>query len=131
MADKVAGLFVEPRRVAWHFHPPLLRALGLSRKLELGPWFRPALAMLRAGKRLRGTPLDPFGHARARREERALIGWYEGLVEQALDRLTPATQVLVAEIAALPDGIRGYEEIKLRNVATVKERAASLLERLA
>jgi indolepyruvate ferredoxin oxidoreductase len=130
MTDKVAGLFVEPRRVAWHFHPPLLRAMGLERKLELGPWFRPALAMLRTAKRLRGTPLDVFGYARVRREERALIGWYEGLVAQALGRLTPATHALVAEVAALPEGIRGYEEIKLRNVAVVKERAAKLLERL-
>jgi indolepyruvate ferredoxin oxidoreductase len=130
IGEKVAGLFVEPQRIAWHLHPPLLRALGLTRKLELGPWFTPVLRALRAGKRLRGTVLDPFGHARVRREERRLIGWYEGLVETALDRLTPGTQALVAEIAQLPDGIRGYEDIKLRNVAAVKERAAKLAERL-
>ena len=128
--SRVAGLFVEPQRIAWHFHPPLLRALGLKRKLELGPWFTPALRALRAGKRLRGTPLDPFGRARVRREERGLIGWYETLIGQALDRLAPATHALVAEIARLPDGIRGYEDIKLRNAAAVKERGAKLMERL-
>jgi indolepyruvate ferredoxin oxidoreductase len=31
-------LFAAPRRMTWHLHPPLLRALGLKRKLRLGPW---------------------------------------------------------------------------------------------
>ena len=31
------GLFAAPRRLSWHLHPPLLRALGLKRKLRLGP----------------------------------------------------------------------------------------------
>jgi indolepyruvate ferredoxin oxidoreductase len=130
MDEKIRGLFTAPARVAWHFHPPLLRAMGLRRKLELGPWFRPVLRALRAGRRLRGTPLDPFGGARVRREERALIGWYEGLVRDALARLTPANQGIVAEIAAVPDAIRGYEDVKLRNVAAARERAARLVERL-
>jgi indolepyruvate ferredoxin oxidoreductase len=130
MRGKVNRLLVAPRRVAWHFHPPLLRALGLRRKLELGPWFRPALRVLRAARRLRGTPLDVFGYARLRREERALIGWYESLVQTALGHLTPATAALVAEIAAVPDAIRGYEDIKLRNIAAARARAATLLERL-
>ena len=45
-------------------HPPLLRALGLKRKLKLGRWFVPAFRLLRAHARLRGTPLDLFGTAR-------------------------------------------------------------------
>jgi indolepyruvate ferredoxin oxidoreductase len=128
--EKVTGLFTEPRRVAYHFHPPLLRALGLERKLELGPWFTPALKLLRGLKRLRGTALDVFGWARVRREERRLIVWYEELVSAALARLAPRTQALVVELARLPDGIRGYEDIKLRNAAAARERAARLAERL-
>jgi indolepyruvate ferredoxin oxidoreductase len=31
------------------------------------------------------------------------------------------------EIAALPDMIRGYEDIKLRNVAAYRERVAALV----
>ena len=127
---KVTGLFTEPRRVAYHLHPPLLRALGLERKLELGPWFTPALKLLRGLKRLRGSPLDVFGWARVRCEERRLIVWYEELVSAALARLAPRTQALVVELARLPDGIRGYEDIKLRNAAAARERAARLVERL-
>ncbi len=72
----VRETFAAPERVAYHFHPPALRALGLRRKLELGPWFRPVLAGLRGLRRLRGTWLDPFGRAVVRKEERALVLWY-------------------------------------------------------
>jgi indolepyruvate ferredoxin oxidoreductase len=124
------NLFVEPRRIAWNFHPPLLRALGLERKLSLGPWFTPALRLLRAMRGLRGTLFDVFGYAAVRREERRLIPWYTALVEAALGHLDRDTYPLVVEIAQLPDGIRGYEEIKLNNVRAVRERAWTLLKRL-
>ena len=106
--------------------PPLLRALGLDRKLKLGRWAFPALGALRRARRLRGTPLDPFGHARVRRVERRLVGEYRGLVDGALDHLTPDRADRVAEIAALPDLVRGYEDVKLAGVERFRERAAEL-----
>ena len=36
---KVAGEFGDDAKVYFMLHPPLLRALGLKRKLKLGPWF--------------------------------------------------------------------------------------------
>jgi hypothetical protein len=75
-------------------------------------------------------PLDVFGYAAVRREERRLIPWYTALVEGALERLDRDTYPLVVEIAQLPDGIRGYEEIKLNNARVVRERAGTLMERL-
>jgi len=107
-------------------HPPLLRRLGLRRKLSLGRSAAPLFRALRAMRRLRGTPLDPFGRSQTRRTERALIDEYTQLVDHALERLTPATEAIVAEIAALPDLVRGYEEIKLHSVARMRERAAAL-----
>jgi indolepyruvate ferredoxin oxidoreductase len=123
-------LFVAPRRLVWHFHPPLLRAWGLRRKLALGPWFGPALRLLRGLRRLRGTPLDPFGYAALRREERRLVGWYLGLLDEALARLDGATYATAVELARLPDGIRGYEAIKLESVRATRTRATALLGRL-
>jgi indolepyruvate ferredoxin oxidoreductase len=125
------SLFVEPRRVSYNFHPPLLRALGLKRKLEFGPWFTPVLRVLRGMRRTRGTPWDIFGYARVRREERRLIRWYKDLVESALARLDSETYPEVVEIARLPDRIRGYEEIKLGNVEAVTARAEKLIERMS
>jgi indolepyruvate ferredoxin oxidoreductase len=124
------GLFVEPRRLIYNFHPPLLRALGLKRKLRFGPRFTPVLRALRGMRRVRGTPWDIFGYARVRKEERRLIRWYRELVEAVLDRLDAETYPLVVEIAGLPDRIRGYEEIKLGNVKAVTAQAEKLLERL-
>jgi len=125
------SLFVAPRRVSYNFHPPLLRALGLKRKLELGPWFTPVLRALRGMRGARGTPWDIFGYARVRREERRLIRWYRDLVESALDRLDAETYPVIVEIAQLPDHIRGYEEIKLGNVEAVTARAEKLIERMS
>jgi indolepyruvate ferredoxin oxidoreductase len=120
----------EGARVKILLHPPLLRALGLSHKLALGATARPLLRTLHRMRRLRGTPLDPFGRARMRRLERELIGEYRELVERSLDHLEAGTVAQVAEIAALPDIVRGYEAIKLGNVERFRERAAELSDRL-
>jgi indolepyruvate ferredoxin oxidoreductase len=85
----------------------------MHRKLELGRWFVPAFRVLRRARFLRGTPFDPFGHARVRRVEREPPGEYLALVSLALARLEPEHLVLAVEVAELPDLIRGYEQIKL------------------
>ncbi|WP_214409250.1 indolepyruvate ferredoxin oxidoreductase family protein [Sphaerisporangium fuscum] len=108
-------------------HPPLLRAMGMKRKIKLRRGAGPLFRGLRAARVLRGTALDVFGYAEVRRVERELVGEYRDLVRKALDRLTPATADEVAAIAALPEVIRGYEDIKLARVAEFRERAATAL----
>jgi indolepyruvate ferredoxin oxidoreductase len=117
-------------KVAFHLHPPLLRALGLKRKLRLGRWFVPCLWLLQHGRRLRGTPFDPFGYAHVRRVERELPRIYLKLVDRALENLSPATLPVAVEIAGLPDLVRGYEHIKLAGVERFHARAAILLDQL-
>jgi indolepyruvate ferredoxin oxidoreductase len=112
-------------------HPPVLRALGMTRKIRLRRTAGPAFRALRAARRLRGTALDPFGHAEVRRIERALVPEYQALVREALEHLRPDTADAVTEIAALPDVIRGYEEIKLRSVSAFREKASAALADLA
>ena len=121
------SLFTEPVRFVYNLHPPLLRSMGLEKKLEFGPWFRPVMRVLRGLRRLRGTPLDPFGYAAIRREERKLIDWYRAMVEEALVHLDRRNHQSVVDIVQLPDGIRGYESIKLKNVRLTKERAEQLM----
>ena len=82
-------------------------------------------------RRLRGKWIDPFAHTRVRRVERELIGEYEALVEGGLRQLTPENRDLVVELFELPDVIRGYEAIKLRNVALFRKRAAAVRKRIA
>jgi indolepyruvate ferredoxin oxidoreductase len=116
--------------LSWNLHPPMLRALGLKQKIKLGPWFTPAMQALRDAKWLRGTSLDPFGYAEARRVERALIGEYRSMVATALRSLSPANRDAVAAIAELPDMVRGYEQIKLESVRRFREKAGELLAAL-
>ncbi|HEY1276754.1 MAG TPA: DUF6537 domain-containing protein, partial [Thermoleophilaceae bacterium] len=127
---KVRAEFGDDVKVWFNLHPPLLRALGLKRKLKLGRWFLPAFRALRAMRRLRGTRLDPFGYAKVRRTERALIGEYDAIVAEALTLLTPETHATAVELCELPDVVRGYEEIKLRNIVLFRKRSEALRKRL-
>ncbi|QGU03254.1 2-oxoacid ferredoxin oxidoreductase [Corynebacterium kalinowskii] len=112
-------------RVAIKLHPPVLRALGMNKKISLGPWAKPVLRGLAAGKRLRGTPLDLFGMTEERRIERELIAEYRSFVEQLVANMYSDVTLSWLEeatrVAALPDMVRGFGELKLRNVATYRE----------
>jgi indolepyruvate ferredoxin oxidoreductase len=114
--QRVRAEFGDEARLAFNLHPPLLRALGLKRKLRLGLWFVPVLKVLRALRCLRHTPLNIFGYARVRRVERQLIHDYQQLIESLLTDLDADNYHLAVQIAALPDLIRGYEDIKLAAV---------------
>ena len=113
--------------ISYNLHPPLLRALGLRKKLRLGSRFRPALRLLASMKGLRGTAFDPFGYAAIRREERALISWYRDLVGNVLEHVAPNNLTLAIEIASLPDCIRGYEQVKLSSIREAQRLAEEKL----
>ena len=114
--------------VTYHLHPPMLRALGFDRKLELRRTALPTMRVLRAAKGLRGTLADPFRWAEVRRVERAMIPEYVTAVERLaagldLDGLDDAV-----EIASLPDQVRGYEHLKLRRAAAYRSELARRIE---
>jgi indolepyruvate ferredoxin oxidoreductase len=104
----------------------VLRALGMRRKITLGPWFRPAFRAFRAARRLRGTPFDPFGRARVRRIERELITEYRAAVAAMLPHLSPDTLPRCVDIASAPDEVRGYEGIKLASLVRYRARLDEL-----
>jgi indolepyruvate ferredoxin oxidoreductase len=129
LAAGIAAEFGPGARYRYLLHPPVLRALGMKRKISLGPWFRLVFRLLTALRWLRGTPFDPFGRTRVRRTERALISEYSATIEMLLAGLTEGNHALAVEIAGLPGLVRGYEEIKLRAVDAYRERTAELLAR--
>jgi indolepyruvate ferredoxin oxidoreductase len=129
-AEQIALTFAEPVRVVNHLQPPLVRRIGRTRKLAVGPWFRPAFRLLRAARGLRGTALDPFRMQAARVEERALVSWYQDLIVTALAELRPANHAVAVELAVLPDRIRGYEQVKHGNAVAAMARAETLVENL-
>jgi indolepyruvate ferredoxin oxidoreductase len=102
----------------------------MKRKIALGPWFVPAFRVLVAMRRVRGTWMDPFGRTQVRVAERELIEEYLGLVDQLIGRLSPATAALAVRLAELPDGVRGYEDVKMRTVESYHQSLAELRAQL-
>jgi indolepyruvate ferredoxin oxidoreductase len=129
--QQVDATFGPGGKVSYRLHPPLLRAMGLQRKIALGRWFDGAFVTLRAMRRVRGSRADIFGYSRMRRLERELIAEYRASIEAALPLLRPDTQPLVVAIAALPDLIRGYEGVKLANVERYRAELESLRAQLS
>ncbi|MDQ7802780.1 indolepyruvate ferredoxin oxidoreductase family protein [Amycolatopsis sp. A133] len=122
--DGLEEQFGAGTRYAYRLHPPVLRALGMRRKISLGPWFRPAFRLLHALRRLRGTRFDPFGRAAVRQVERELIEDYRRAILEAFKAHDRARVLALAE---LPDLVRGYEDVKLANVARYRQRQAEVL----
>jgi len=116
-------------KIAWHLHPPALRARGLKKKISLGTWALPAMSALRASKGLRGTPLDPFGRTPVRREERRLASEYRELIEELMDSVLPRDPENAARIANLIDMVRGYENVKLGNLQAYREALSAELDK--
>ncbi|MDL9948149.1 indolepyruvate ferredoxin oxidoreductase family protein [Gordonia sp. ABSL11-1] len=124
--DAATGIVGPGAKVSYRLHPPMLRELGMKHKISLGPWSRPVLRALAASRRLRGTALDPFGRAHVRRVERELVAEFEAVLRELAATLTPANHAHAITIAQLPDMVRGYEQVKLHNVADYHRRLAEL-----
>ncbi len=118
--------------VTFHLHPPLLRAMGVDRKLRFTAKSHRAFTLLAKGKRLRGTAADPFGRAELRRIEREMIGEYVELLDTLVDGLgrDPSQERFdrAVDIAELIDQVRGFEELKLRRIADYRAELAAALE---
>ena len=104
-------------RIVWKLHPPLLRALGLRRKISFGLWATPFFRLLARARFLRGTVCDPFGYAKLRRMERELPREYIETLDRILARLGPANLDAAVAVAELPNQIRGFEDLKLERIA--------------
>ncbi len=128
--DKLKDEFEEGFTVSYHLAPPMLPLgkdwRGHPRKKAFGQWMQTPFRRLARMKRLRGTALDPFGWTAERRMERALPGWFEGVLDRQLAGLSAETLDRAVEIAKAPMDIRGYGPVKARAVDTVKARVAKL-----
>ena len=89
-------------------------------KRQFGPWMRTAFAWLKRFKGVRGSVLDLFGKTEERRMERELVEHYLGLVDEMVQRLSPANHAAAVALAGVPDEIRGYGHVKEKNVALAR-----------
>jgi indolepyruvate ferredoxin oxidoreductase len=117
-----------------HLAPPLLaerdQHTGHLKKRAYGPWILSAMKHLARLRRLRGTAFDPFGYSAERRLERRLIAEYERVIEEALAALGPENYDTAAELARLPEQIRGFGHVKERHLRFTKQRESELLAAL-
>lgn len=127
MHRAVRDEFGDESRIGYRLHPPVLRALGMNRKITLGAWFRVVFAALYAMRFLRGSLLNPFGWGTVRRTERRLPVEYRHAVATLLARATAANLAELAATASLPDMVRGYEQIKMGNVERYRAELAQRL----
>ncbi|HBD19994.1 MAG TPA: indolepyruvate ferredoxin oxidoreductase family protein [Arenimonas sp.] len=119
-------------KIHFNLAPPLLAkrdADGHLVKQEFGPWMFTAFKLLAKMKFLRGGALDIFGRTEERRMERQLITDYAKTVDELLATLDGDNVGLAAEIAAVPEHIRGYGHVKEAHFAKAKAREAELLAR--
>jgi indolepyruvate ferredoxin oxidoreductase len=120
----------------FHLAPPLLArtdpATGRPRKMAVPGWLAlPLFRVLRHGKVLRGSRLDPFGWLAERRQEHALLDTYVADLRTALAALRPDTLDTAVALAELPDMIRGFGPVKDANRRKAEARRATLLAQLA
>ncbi|MFO6420405.1 indolepyruvate ferredoxin oxidoreductase family protein [Hylemonella sp. W303a] len=120
---RIAGEFEGDFKLHYHLAPPLLarrNARGELQKRRFGSYTLMLFRGLARLKGLRGTAFDPFGHTEERKTERALIGEYRACIEELLANLSAQNLAAAAEIARLPEQIRGYGHVKARNLAAVR-----------
>lgn len=118
-------------KVHFHLAPPLLAkkdAEGRLQKREYGPWVFTAFKLLAKLRGLRGSALDIFGYTEERKSERQLIADYEKTIGGLLDTLDAGNVGLAAEIAGIPEQIRGYGHVKEAHLHKAKAREAELLK---
>ncbi len=128
--DKARAAFDGDLKLTYHLAPPMLSKEGSDgrpQKRDFGPWIERFYPVLAAGKRLRGTPFDPFGRTEERRMERALIAQYEADMEEVLQRLGDGTREAIVALAELPLAIRGFGPVKAKNEVAASKRREELL----
>ena len=126
--DPIANSIDGPLTASWQLHPPILRALGLKNKISIPMTTAPLMKMLAKGKSLRGTKADIFGYAAVRKVERAMIPEFQAALTVLIDNLSQENLSDAIEIAALPQQVRGFEDIKLERAASYREELAMKLK---
>ncbi|HKB55245.1 MAG TPA: indolepyruvate ferredoxin oxidoreductase family protein, partial [Ramlibacter sp.] len=128
---QVEAAFEGDWRIRFHLAPPLWArpdpATGEPVKRAYGPWMLPLFRVLARCRGLRGTVLDPFGYSAHRRLERGLPAEFEQVVSELLAGLTRPKLALAAEIAALPQTMRGFGHVRHTNIEAARRHQAELL----
>jgi indolepyruvate ferredoxin oxidoreductase len=128
--NTVAAQFEGDYKLHYHLAPPLIakkNAKGELVKQRFGPWMLSAFGVLAKLKGLRGGAFDIFGRTEERKTERALIVEYRACIDELLGSLNAGNLAMAAEIARIPEDIRGYGHVKERHLKAARLKWAALL----
>ena len=129
---KIESMFEGDFKLVHHLAPPAIakrNAKGELVKQPFGPWVRKVFPLLARMKGLRGGALDVFGKTEERRMERQLLSDYEACIAELLKSLSAERLALAAEIARIPEEIRGYGHVKERHVKAARAKWDGLMAR--
>lgn len=134
-AQDIAKHFEGDYTIRYSLAPPILPLQkdhrGRPIKRSFGPWMRHLFRLLAPLKVLRGTKLDLLGYQHERREERALIGWYENVLDEIIRLLPDKGAETLLPLAAAPLEMRGFGPVKAEAVSRTKAEVARTLAALS
>ena len=129
--ERIAAQFEGDYKLNFHLAPPAIskrNSQGELVKKAYGPWILTAFGVLAKLKGVRGTAFDVFGRTEERRTERALIAEYQACIDELLQTLSAERMAQAAEIARIPEEIRGYGRVKERHLAAARAKWAQLMQ---
>ena len=119
--------------LTFHMAPPVLSRpgpAGRPKKRALSERMGRMITWLAPLKRLRGTPLDPFGRSSERRMERQMIRDYEADMERVLAVFSDANRETAIALALLPLEVKGFGPVKMAAAEKAAKKRARLLQAL-
>ena len=127
----IAEMFEGDYKIVHHLAPPATAKRNdqgeLIKQRYDQAWVRKAFGVLAKLKGLRGGALDFFGRSEERRTERALIDEYRRCIDELLGGLNAGNLALAAQIARIPEEIRGYGHVKARHLAAARSKWDALM----
>ncbi len=119
--------------LTFHLAPPVLSRPGPDgrpKKRAFSERMARMITRLAPLKRLRGTPLDPFGRSSERRMERQMIRDYEADMERVLAVFSENNRETAIALALLPLEVRGFGPVKMAAAEKAAKKRARLLQAL-
>lgn len=131
---RLSETFAGDYTVRFQLAPSFLRKTlpgEIPRKINFGPWMEKAFKILAQFKWLRKKSWNPFGFQAERKQERALIKHYKDLLDTHLNQPTEKQAVLLQQLFALPEKIRGFGHIKEQHIEMAKQEEEKLIQQLS
>ncbi len=133
-ATLVSSMFEGDYRIEFNLSPALFskkdKTTGLPLKRQFSQKMKLAFKLLEKLKGLRGTAFDIFSYTQERKNEKNLIGEYQGFLTEIFEHLKLDNIETALALLNSPLDIKGYGHIKEKNMEKTAESKKHLLSKL-